>query len=52
MLARFAFMTRAHSVRVGPLVTRSMIPMRSFLMVDPFDDPLLTRMNDEYKKMF
>src|SRR5437660_4814477 len=29
MLARFAFMTRAYRARVGPLVTRSMTPIRS-----------------------
>src|ERR1700730_1063689 len=29
MLARFAFITRAYMARVGPLVTRSMMPTRS-----------------------
>src|SRR6266566_498297 len=29
MLARLGFMTRAYSARVGPLVTRSMTPIRS-----------------------
>src|ERR1035438_6365454 len=30
MLARFAFITRAYRALVGPFVTRSMIPTRSF----------------------
>src|SRR5579883_3076029 len=32
MLARFAFMMRAYSARVGPLETMSMMPMVSFCM--------------------
>ena len=36
MLAKFAFITRDHSARVGPFVTRSMIPICSLcLMADP-----------------
>src|SRR6266446_2059914 len=36
MLARLACMTRAYKARVGPLETRSMIPIRSFrLIVSP-----------------
>jgi len=33
MLAKFAFITRAHKARVGPFVTRSIIPIRSLRLI-------------------
>src|SRR5262247_2078302 len=35
MLARLAYMTRAYNARVGPLVTRSMTPIRSLRTTPP-----------------
>src|SRR5882762_8474340 len=42
MLAKFAFITRAKRARVGPLVTRSMIPIRNFrlLLISPSPQPV------------
>jgi hypothetical protein len=33
MLAKFAYITRAHKARVGPFVTRSIIPIRSLRLI-------------------
>src|SRR4030095_8625678 len=37
MLARLAYMTRAYNARVGPLVTRSMTPIRSLRTTPPIE---------------